>query len=331
MAGFADFGDALMQIGAVAQGPQALESYNRLPLLQAQGVSQQLENQQRQSALAKLAEIVQSGERDPIKIQAALATVDPSFLKDAAEYADPYRAQRIRGSMPSSLQELAYLDTIRGTPKEAEYWRNKRADQQVDLGDKIVFRDPAGNFTAPLPIELKPGERPNVRGDQAKETEKGKIIGQTEGAIDKKSIQAPQINEYLNEAEKLLPNATSGGLASTGKAVAGYFGHATAGSEADSQLNIIASALTMGVPRMEGPQSDKDTVLYKQAAGDLANSSLPIKTRQAALKQLRALNDKYLTLNSDEGAPAPKTQGSSNTASPEAIAKLIAKAKAGKK
>jgi hypothetical protein len=40
------------------------------------------------------------------------------------------------------------------------------------------------------------------------------------------------------------------------------------------------------VPRFEGPQSDKDTASYKQAAGELANSALPVATRKAAAKTI---------------------------------------------
>lgn len=59
------------------------------------------------------------------------------------------------------------------------------------------------------------------------------------------------------------------------------------------------------MPRFEGPQSDKDTQFYKEAAGDLANPSKPVETRMAALETLRALNEKY----AGQAVPAdePKT------------------------
>jgi hypothetical protein len=43
------------------------------------------------------------------------------------------------------------------------------------------------------------------------------------------------------------------------------------------------------VPRFEGPQSDKDTQSYKEAAGQLANSNLPTKLRQEAGKEILRL------------------------------------------
>ena len=56
---------------------------------------------------------------------------------------------------------------------------------------------------------------------------------------------------------------------------------------------------------MEGPQSDKDVQMYKQMAGDLSNASLPVATRMAALRQMQALNEKYLGNNQQNLAPPP--------------------------
>ena len=43
------------------------------------------------------------------------------------------------------------------------------------------------------------------------------------------------------------------------------------------------------VPRFEGPQSDKDTASYKEAAGQLADASLPTEIRKAAGKEVLRL------------------------------------------
>jgi hypothetical protein len=44
---------------------------------------------------------------------------------------------------------------------------------------------------------------------------------------------------------------------------------------------------------MEGPQSDKDVLLYRQMAGDVANRDLPIATRAAALDAIEKVAQKY--------------------------------------
>jgi hypothetical protein len=132
-------------------------------------------------------------------------------------------------------------------------------------------------------------------GPIASAEQMGEAMGKAEGATARKSVQAPQIESLLQQAEGLLPKATSGGLATTGRDLAGYFGEATEGSEFDTQLDVIGAALTSGVPRMEGPQSNYDVKLYEKAAGDLANSEKPIEARLAAIKTMRNLNNKYMT------------------------------------
>lgn len=77
-----------------------------------------------------------------------------------------------------------------------------------------------------------------------------------------------------------------------GKAVdvgARVFGYATEGDIAAAKLAPIADMVLKMVPRFEGPQSDKDTLLYKQAAGQLADSALPREIRKEAGKTILRL------------------------------------------
>lgn len=121
----------------------------------------------------------------------------------------------------------------------------------------------------------------------------GEATGKKEAAIQTRAIQAPQVSMLLGEAKKLLPNATSGGFDTQSRDLMGYMGHATDASKIDSQLDIIGAQLVANVPRMEGPQSDYDVQMYKQAAGDLANPRKPIESRMSALQIMEQLNSKY--------------------------------------
>jgi hypothetical protein len=97
----------------------------------------------------------------------------------------------------------------------------------------------------------------------------------------------------LEEADRLLDNSTSS-LAGTGvDMVAGAFGHATKGAQAAAQLKALEGAIVMAQPRMEGPQSDKDVALYRQMAGQIGDSTIPVETRRAALKTIYGLHQKY--------------------------------------
>ncbi len=114
--------------------------------------------------------------------------------------------------------------------------------------------------------------------------------------------------ELLDQAERLLPAATGSLAGAVYDRGLGIIGRSTEGAQATAGLKAIAGQLTSKMPRMEGPQSDKDVQLYKEMAGDLANDTLPIATRQAALRQIRALQQKY----------AGSSRERSNTVAPSA-------------
>tara|TARA_R110000868_G_scaffold346723_1_gene607870 strand:+ start:61 stop:1650 length:1590 start_codon:yes stop_codon:yes gene_type:complete len=112
---------------------------------------------------------------------------------------------------------------------------------------------------------------------------------------DVKETQGRAVIELAEKARKILPRATSGFISQLATMATDAAGIATDKSGADAQLRVIAGALTSNVPRMEGPQSDADIVLYKQSAGDVANPNIPYKTRINALKIIVDLNEKYST------------------------------------
>ena len=80
----------------------------------------------------------------------------------------------------------------------------------------------------------------------------------------------------------LLEQSTGSGLGRMVDASAGFFGQATEGGIAAAKLAPIADLVLKMVPRFEGPQSDKDTQSYKEAAGQLANANLPVEIRKGA-------------------------------------------------
>ncbi|WP_329762629.1 hypothetical protein [Stenotrophomonas maltophilia] len=124
----------------------------------------------------------------------------------------------------------------------------------------------------------------------------------------------------LDQAETLLNTASGGSAQAARDSVLGAFNVSTEGAKATAGLNVLAAKLVGKVPRFEGPQSDKDVMLYRQAAGDLANPQLPVGTRMAALQTMRDLNTVYANspqLGSPQAAPArgnsaPQTSQPSN-------------------
>lgn len=97
------------------------------------------------------------------------------------------------------------------------------------------------------------------------------------------------------QADQLLNNATGSVLGAGFDAAARAFGMSTPGGDAAAQLKVLQGMLVSKMPKMSGPQSDKDVQLYREMAGQIGDATLPISTRRAALDQIYALNAKYAT------------------------------------
>jgi hypothetical protein len=90
---------------------------------------------------------------------------------------------------------------------------------------------------------------------------------------------------------RALPTAS--GVGTLANSALGFVGLSTPSADTAKALEVAAGKLITIVPRFEGPQSDRDVALYKQMAGDVGNSNLPISQRLAALDQVESLFAKY--------------------------------------
>ena len=117
-------------------------------------------------------------------------------------------------------------------------------------------------------------------------------MGKPSATQEKATLLKAQMAKDIDFAITELTNVTKdGGLIdqSTGSGAgrltdigAGFFGQATPGAIAIGKLKPIQDLVLKMVPRFEGPQSDKDTQSYKEAAGQLADPTLPTKIRKEA-------------------------------------------------
>ena len=123
--------------------------------------------------------------------------------------------------------------------------------------------------------------------------------GKPSAAQEKASLLKAQMGKDIDFAITELTSVTKdGGLIdqSTGSGAgrltdigAGFFGQATPGAIAIGKLKPIQDLVLKMIPRFEGPQSDKDTQSYKEAAGQLADPTLPTKIRKEAGKTVLRL------------------------------------------
>ena len=111
---------------------------------------------------------------------------------------------------------------------------------------------------------------------------------------------AEKFLSIANQAEQILNTGpTASGFGSAVDKAAAFFGKTTDGAVAATQLKAIGGWLVANVPRMEGPQSNFDVGNYQVMAADVANDSLPVDRRLAALQTIKTMME-----NVREGGPS---------------------------
>ena len=202
----------------------------------------------------------------------------------------------------NSLEGTKYTANQATYRTEKEIAAEKAKGKQELINGKVYTVYPDG--TADPFIDPKTGQQATSLGDGSG----------NKNSPQQETKRAQNVLSLTQQAEQILSNgkATGSGIGSLLDTGASWFGVSTEGAQGTAQLSTIAGQLISNMPRMEGPQSDKDVQMYKQMAGDLGNASLPVATRMAALRQMQALNEKYLN-NGTGGYPAA-------SAPPESIA-----------
>lgn len=184
-------------------------------------------------------------------------------------------------------------------------------------------QDAQGNLIA-LPSRLASGGVPVAR---AVTGEGGAPVkGKPSAFAEKAAAQQTQMGKDLSFAIKELSDITKdGGLIdqSTGSGAgrvvdisAGFFGKDTPGAVAIGKIAPVADLVLKMIPRFEGPQSDKDTTSYKEAAGQLANPTIPTKTRKEAgktvLRLMQQRKGQFVTSAMEAEGVAPAPVGATN-------------------
>jgi hypothetical protein len=148
--------------------------------------------------------------------------------------------------------------------------------QSTDNAGNVTFYDRAGN-----PVAKHEGAgKPSASFEQA--------------AASKKKMER-DLDTAISEFEKitkpggLIEQATGSGIGKGVDWTASLVGHATPGAVAIGKLKPIFDLGLKMVPRFEGPQSDKDTQSYRDAAGDIANPAIPAPQKLESAKVMLEL------------------------------------------
>lgn len=104
---------------------------------------------------------------------------------------------------------------------------------------------------------------------------------------------ANDVLDLLEMATPLITKATSSFGGQGVDLTARAFGQSTPGAEAAAQLRVIEGMLISKMPKMSGPQSDKDVLLYRQMAGQIGDPSVPAAQKKAAMVAIANINRRY--------------------------------------
>lgn len=156
-------------------------------------------------------------------------------------------------------------------------------------GTAVTYVDMPDGSKAALPSRLAAGSPALVQP-------------RTVAGSNKNATAAAGVNDVIDRAVNLVPDATGSYSGKLFDMLAQVFGAATPGAVKAGQLKVLEGKLMLAQPRMEGPQSDKDVALYRQMAAMVGDDTVPPSVKLGALETLRSLQDKY-TQPGIPGAP----------------------------
>ncbi len=185
-------------------------------------------------------------------------------------------------------------------------WKNQQRANEQRRSDSDFMRDMESIQTSRAARSIR--EDPNSqavldkRYGKAPEGMRWKTDGSGVEPIPggKPEQQGKKALDLLTEADKYIDESTGSGLGAAADAVQGFFGGSNKGADAIARLKTISGQLVAMMPRMEGPQSNYDVRLYQEMAGQIADPTIPVQRRKAAMQTVRELNAKY-----DQNAGAP--------------------------
>ncbi len=157
---------------------------------------------------------------------------------------------------------------------------------------------------------------PNIGKYEPMLSPEGQHIGKlTKSGEDlrKESERLQKMESILARAEDLIGNSTSSGLGGLIDSGLSFFGASSEEADNSAALQSLQGALVMMMPRMEGPQSDKDVQLYREMAGRIGEK-IPASQRMEAIKVIRDLNAKYADIQGVTQNNPPTTKQATKSA-----------------
>lgn len=208
------------------------------------------------------------------------------FRTQEAQLAREARAQEAQLTREARMQELQFRLADARASQAERLAAQKELKQMLIAGQKEMRQIMGGTQNQPTFDKDLGGfvYKPTQQDPQ------GKVV-----PLQNTSRQRDAENALtaIAQAEGLLNQATGsyGGVAAD--EVMRVFGVSTPGAQAAAQLKAIEGELLSKMPKMSGPQSDKDVLLYKQMAGQIGDPTIPAATKRSALGAIKQIQSRY--------------------------------------
>jgi uncharacterized protein (UPF0147 family) len=281
------------------------------PQPKGMGLTQDVVNQlmgstQGQAALSQMADLMpklrkagigveQKAEDNPFLVFTQDETVPKNIKTLAEQYAKSWSSGRLDPDVAD--KRVAELSSMTQRAQEKETAQENLKAQQEQMAELRRQGLAQSAEARALQAEIAKGNLAIAQANaQAKADERNKPVAEAQESL-----------SLINQAEKLLDKATAS-LTGTGVDIlAGSVGVSTEGAKAAAQLKAIQGALVAKMPKMSGPQSDKDVLLYREMAGQIGDSTLPVDTRKAALETIRQIQERYAKVPEGSSRPLPES------------------------
>lgn len=193
----------------------------------------------------------------------------------------------LSGKTPQQIVQAAQQSGDPQVMQAVGEWMNSGAQQQQ-----------AAPQQAGIPLMSKAQEATQVgQAENAVALAKDLARNAQSPESQQKIADAQSVIGLLDEAAPFLDTATSSTAGNLRDSALGLIGRSTTAGQDAARLSAIGGQLTSKQPKMSGPQSDKDVLLYREMAGRIGDPTVPSETKRAAAETIRRLNIKYLQQN----------------------------------
>jgi len=170
--------------------------------------------------------------------------------------------------------------------------------QVVDVGgQKILYGSKTGQQKGTVQVGVSPSDQLQYSPEQqakitgAKKQAEAKIELQAES--NKKAAASTKLLPVLESAKSIINEATGSYGGALVDLAGRVVGKSTKGAENIARLKALEGQIMLTQPKMEGPQSDADVLLYRQMAAQIGDPTIPRNQKLAALDTVIKLHKQY--------------------------------------